>query len=109
MQLLVLTFLSASRVNTVIPIMAKKLHDENRFLQARDPEFVRELTAAQALEILERNDCFNPHLLVGTPFKRRLRKRFFRALLERVAAYEVNTTEQPEQSQTRIRKIVDLT
>ncbi|MGZ4883266.1 MAG: HPr kinase/phosphorylase [Halobacteriota archaeon] len=75
---------------------------------ARDPEFVRELTAAQALEILERNDYFNPHLLVSTPFKRRLRKRFFRALLERVAAYEVNTTEQPEQSQTRIRKIVDL-
>ena len=84
--------------------MAKKLHDENRFLQARDPEFVRELTAAQALEILERNDYFNPHLLVSTPFKRRLRKRFFRALLERVAAYEVDTTEQPEQSQTRIRK-----
>jgi hypothetical protein len=45
---------------------------------------------------------------VSTPFKRRLRKRFFRALLERVAAYEVNTTEQPEQSQTRIRKIVAL-
>lgn len=67
MQLLVRTFLSASRVNTIIPIMAKKLHDENRFLQARDPEFVRELTAAQALEILERNDYFNPHLLVSTP------------------------------------------
>jgi hypothetical protein len=75
---------------------------------ARDPEFVRELTAAQALAILERNDYFNPHLLVSTPFKRRLRKRFFAALLERVAAYEVNTTEQPEQSQMRVRKITRL-
>jgi hypothetical protein len=73
---------------------------------ASDPEFVRELTAVQALEILERNDYFNPHLLVSTPFKRRLRKRFFGALLERVSAYEVNTTEQPNQSQMRIRKII---
>jgi hypothetical protein len=76
---------------------------------ASDPEFVRELTAAQALALLERNNYFNPHLLVLTPFKRRLRNRFFGALLGRVAAYEVNTTEQPEQSQTRIRKIVELT
>jgi hypothetical protein len=74
---------------------------------ARDPEFVRELTAAQALALLERNNYFNPHLLVSTPFKRRLRNRFFGALLQRVAVYEVNTTEQPEQSQTRIRKIVN--
>jgi hypothetical protein len=59
--------------------------------------------------MLERHNYFNPHLLVSTPFKRRLRKAFFGALLERVAAYEVNTTQQPEQSQTRIRKIVELT
>ncbi len=73
---------------------------------ASDPEFVRELTAAQALAILERHDYFNPHLLVSTPFKRKLRKAFFAALLERVRAYEVNTTGQPEQSQTRIRDII---
>jgi hypothetical protein len=75
---------------------------------ASDQEFVRKLTAAQALAILERYDYFNPHLLVNTPFKRRLRKAFFRALLERVTAYEVNTTEEPEQSQRRIRNIVGL-
>jgi hypothetical protein len=58
------------------------------------------------LSILERHDYFNPHLLVSTPFKRRLRKAFFGALLERITAYEVNTTEQPEQSQMRIREII---
>jgi len=73
---------------------------------ASDAEIVRELTAAQALAILERHHYFNPHLLVSSPFKRRLRKRFFAALLERVATYEVNTTGQPEQSQTRIREII---
>ena len=47
-----------------------------------DPEFVRELTAAQALALLERNDYFNPHLLVRTPFKRRLRNRFLGRFLK---------------------------
>ena len=74
---------------------------------AHDPEIVRKLTAAQALATIERNNYFNPHLLVSTPFKRRLRKRFFGALLQRVAVYEVNTTEQPDQSQQRIRKIAN--
>jgi len=75
---------------------------------ASDPETIRELAAPEALEILERNGYFNPHLLVHTPFKRRLRARFFEALLERVEVYEVNTTELPEQSQTRIRRIAGL-
>jgi hypothetical protein len=75
---------------------------------ATDQEIVRELTAVEALALLERHDYFNPHLLVSTPFKRRLRKAFFGALLERVTAYEVNTTLEPEQSQRRVRKIVGL-
>lgn len=73
-----------------------------------DLEFVRGLTAAQALTMFERNNYFNPHFLVNTPFKRRLRKAFFRALLQRVSVYIVNTTDEPEQSQKRIRKIIGL-
>jgi hypothetical protein len=73
-----------------------------------DLDFVRELAAAQALAMLERNNYFNPHFLVNTPFKRKLRKAFFRALLQRVAVYIVNTTDEPEQSQERIRKIIGL-
>jgi hypothetical protein len=73
-----------------------------------DLESVRELTAAQALTMLEHNNYFNPHLLVTTPFKQKLRKAFFRVLLQRVAVYVVNTTEEPEQSQKRVRKIIGL-
>ena len=75
---------------------------------ATDPELDRELTAAQALALLERNNYFNPHLLVNNPFKRRLRKAFFGALLQRVAVYIVNTTDEPERSQERIRKVIGL-
>ncbi len=75
---------------------------------ADDSEVIRELTVKEALALLERNNYFNPHLLVHNNFKRRLRNKFFESLLNRVEAYEVNTTETPEQSQDRIRKIVGI-
>ena len=75
---------------------------------AADPEVVRELTGAGALTLLERNNYYNPHLLVQNKFKTRLRNKFFESLLSRVNAYEVNTTETPEQSQGHIRKIVGI-
>jgi len=75
---------------------------------ADDSEVVRELTVKEALALLERNSYFNPHLLVHNNFKRRLRNKFFESLLNRVKAYEVNTTETPEQSQSRIRKIIGM-
>jgi hypothetical protein len=74
-----------------------------------DPEVVRELTAAEALQILESHNYFNPHLLVNSPFKRKLREGFFGSLFERASAYQVNTTEEPELSQSRIRTIAGLT
>jgi hypothetical protein len=75
---------------------------------ANDPELDQKLTAAQALALLERNNYFNPHLLVNNPFKSRLRKAFFGALLHKVAVYIVNTTDEPERSQERIKKIIGL-
>lgn len=74
----------------------------------RDKETTRELKPAEALNILETNDYFNPHLLVKNEFKRKLRSGFFSALLERTRAYEVNTIGTPEESQELIRKIVKL-
>jgi len=77
----------------------------------RDPsdrEVIRELTAAKALQILESHNYFNPHLLVNTPFKQKLRKGFFGSLLERASAYQVNTTDEPELNQMRIRTIAGL-
>jgi hypothetical protein len=75
---------------------------------SNDPEVVRELTAAEALQSLESHNYFNPHLLVNSPFKRKLREGFFGSLLERASVYQVNTTEEPELSQSRIRTIAGL-
>jgi adenylate kinase family enzyme len=74
-----------------------------------DPEVVRELNASEALQILESRNYFNPHLLVNSPFKRKLREGFFESLLQRASAYQVNTTDEPELSQSRIRTIAGLT
>ena len=69
-------------------------------------ETVRELECEEALQILEANNYFNPHLLVKNEFKRRLRSRFFRTLFARASVYEVNTIGTPEESQRVIRDIV---
>lgn len=75
---------------------------------SEDKETVRELDAARALALLEENGYYNPHLLVKNEFKRQLRSGFFRALLGRVKAYEVNTRGTPEESQKTIREIVGI-
>ena len=57
---------------------------ENVILLRRDPgqeETVRELDGKEALAILEANGYFNPHLLVKSDFKRRLRSRLLRGAL----------------------------
>lgn len=84
---------------------------ETMILLKRDPEdkeLVRVLDPAEALKILEDSSYFNPHLLVKNEFKRRLRSGFFKALLSRIRAYEVNTTGTPEESQKLIREIAKI-
>ena len=71
-----------------------------------DEETLRELEAKEALDLLENNNYFNPHLLVKNEFKRKLRTGFFDTLLKRTKAYVVNTVGTPEESQEIIRKIV---
>jgi hypothetical protein len=73
-----------------------------------DKEQLSRLEAGEALEILEGNSYFNPHLLVRDDFKARLRSGFFRALLKSGRSYMVNTTAAPEESQRIIRKIAGL-
>lgn len=70
-----------------------------------DKETMRQLPPADALRILEENGYFNPHLLVNNGFKSKIRGRFFKALLSRANAYEINTTGTPEESQKMIRGI----
>lgn len=82
---------------------------ENVIVLKRDPsseETVRELGADEALAILEENGYFNPHLLVKSDFKRRLRSRFFRELFTRTSVHEVNTKGTPEESQSAIGEIL---
>ncbi|MGZ4909027.1 MAG: HPr kinase/phosphorylase, partial [Halobacteriota archaeon] len=73
-----------------------------------DETIVRALTASEALDRLERNQFYNPHLLVRNQFKQHLRTAFFASLLQAVPAYEVNTTESPENTQAQIRTIAGL-
>jgi hypothetical protein len=84
---------------------------ENVILLKRDPseeETVRELGGEEALQIMEANDYFNPHLLVHSDFKRRLRSRFFRALFARARVHEINTRGTPEESQRAIKDILEI-
>ena len=64
------------------------------------------MKAEEALAILEANGYFNPHLLVKSDFKRRLRSRFFRELFTRAHVCEVNTRGTPEESQRAIGAIL---
>jgi hypothetical protein len=84
---------------------------ENVIILKRDPseeETVRELGGEEALQIMEANDYFNPHLLVHSDFKRSLRSRFFRALFARARVHEVNTRGTPEESQRAIKDILEI-
>jgi len=73
-----------------------------------EQETVRALDPAEALKILEESGYFNPHLLVKSERKRRLRSGFFRALLSKAGAFEVNTRGTPEESQELIRRIAGI-
>lgn len=75
----------------------------------RDPgsdAMLRPVSAKEALEIVEKNDYFNPHLLVDSGLKRRLRSSFFSAMLSSSNVWEVNTAGTPEETQSLIREAV---
>ncbi len=73
-----------------------------------EKDLMRELDCKEALQLLEENDYFNPHFLVKDGLKRKIRSKFFSALLSRTKAYLVNTTGTPVESQRIIGDIVAL-
>jgi len=84
---------------------------ENVIILKRDSsqkETARELDGQEALAILEKSGYYNPHLLVHSDLKHRIRSRFFRSLLARAKVCEVNTTGTPEESQREIRKFLKI-
>lgn len=71
----------------------------------KEKEIVRELAPEKALELLEDNSYYNPHLLVKNEFKHNRRSKFFQALLEKTNVYLVNTIGTPEESHQIIKEI----
>ncbi len=78
-------------------------------LLKRDPNDknkVANLTAEDALEYLLANSFCNPHLLVKDNRKTELRKSFFSRYLKQTEIYLVNTTTPPQETQKKIREII---
>lgn len=73
-----------------------------------DPHAIRNLDPEEALCLFTGNRYFNPHLLVNTPRKDLLRKKFIANLLERTAVHLVNTTGTPLETQNLIRSLAGL-
>ena len=71
-----------------------------------DETLKRRLDPKEALAILEENGYYNPHLLVKSEYKRRLRSGFFGSLFDRVPVYLVNTVRTPDESQRTIQEAI---
>jgi len=72
-----------------------------------DDRIVR-LSPEDALQTVEKNGYFNPHLLVDGDLKRRIRSGFFRAMLSGASVWVVNTTGTPEETQSMIRDAIGV-
>ena len=73
-----------------------------------DPATVKTLSRDEAQALFLRQQYFNPHLLVTTPYKAGIREQYLHDLLDRTTVYEVNTTGTPEATQRLIRSLVGL-
>ncbi len=72
----------------------------------RDWEIARSLSAEEAAEYLAGNDFCNPHQLLRTPRKKRLRRVFFENFFKGLDVYLVNTVPEPLRVQNEIRRLV---
>lgn len=82
---------------------------EHLFILKRDhadKASFRTLDAGEALRYLVRNGFCNPHYLVRDARKSRLRKLFFKTLLERVDVHMVNTIRSPAESLNEIKDVL---
>jgi hypothetical protein len=80
-------------------------------LLKRDPQDKKVsmcLTAKQAVDYLVEHDFCNPHQLVRNNRKFQLRKNFFSNLFKQTDTYLVNTTGSPQETQSEIRKILNI-
>jgi len=73
-----------------------------------DRNTVQSLSPDVALSLLQKNNFFNPHFLVSTPYKTAIRSAYMKELLDRTTIYEVNTTGTPAETQKMIRSLVGI-
>jgi len=73
-----------------------------------DSSVSRTLDPDTGLKLFVENNYFNPHLLVRTPSKTRLRNRYVSELLNRTTVYQVNTIGTPQETQQMIRSLVGI-
>lgn len=74
----------------------------------RDPqdEPFYKMDAKEAMDYIVEQDFCNPHLLVTTGYKTKIRKDFFKEFFERTDVYMLNTVETPQQSLDRLKKLM---
>ncbi len=63
-----------------------------------DSRKVIEVEAEEALNYLKENDYYNPHTLVLNEYKEKIRRKFFKTLLNSTRIFMVNTTSPPEET-----------
>ncbi len=90
--------LPITTLKTII-VLKRDLNDET-IVQTLDPE--------TGLKFFEHNHYFNPHLLVTSPDKTRIRNRYLSDLLSRTHVYLVNTRGTPAETQRWIRSLVGV-
>lgn len=73
-----------------------------------DKRIVTKLSADEALQYMIANDFCNPHQLVKDQRKLELRKDFFYRYFKQTNAYMVNTIMPPQETQKKIREILNV-
>ena len=73
-----------------------------------DATVSRTLDPETGLKLFVENSYFNPHLLVKSPFKARIRNRYVAELLDRTTVYQVNTAGTPQETQKMIRSLAGI-
>jgi hypothetical protein len=73
---------------------------------AGDEKTIRRLTVDEAMCYMLDNDLCNPHQIVRSEHKTRIRTEFFRSYFSSCDLYMINTTGSPQETQDLIRSIV---
>ncbi len=101
-------------VANIRKVLGKTAMKENTTLRniihlKRDPDddkIFRELDTREALDFIRENDFCNPHQLVQSDRKNKLREDFFEKLYERTDVYLINTTASIQENREQIKDIV---